>query len=51
MQIGGQIEEKGGELGHSRTLGGIGVFWLGVWDLDGVGGDRDEDKKVMERPI
>jgi hypothetical protein len=51
MTIGGRIEGKGKELGQSRTLGRIGEVWLGVWNLDGVGGDRDEDKNAMKRPI
>jgi hypothetical protein len=51
MRIGGQFEGKGEELGQCRTLGGIREVWLGVWNLNGVGGDRDEDKMVIERPI
>lgn len=47
----GELRGKGKELGHSRTLGGIGEVWLGVWNLNGVGGDRDEDTMVIERPI
>ena len=45
MRIGGKIEVQSEELGQSRTSGRIGEIWLGVWNFDGVGGDRDEDKR------
>ncbi len=42
MAIGGGLRGKGKDLGQCRTLARIGEVWLGVWNLDGVGGDRDE---------